>query len=110
MVKKYGLEPPYSIEAENVVLERHQLLPFCQQVDQFLGDVLEVLVAPVEADHSLNDPLVLDFIVEVATEYSFVERGGVGVEDGPVPFFQECFDMLEDNQGHYLSHDVLEYL
>ena len=104
VVEEDRLQPPHPVEAEGVVLQGDQLLALGKQVDQLPRHVLEVLVASVEVDHPLDNPLLLYLVEEVAFEYPPVEGGGVGVEDRPVPLLDCGLDVLENDQLLDLPH------
>ena len=107
MVEEDSFQFPDPVEGEGVVLQGDQLLPLGKQVDELPGHVLEVLVASVEVDHPLDDPLLLDLVEEVAFEDPPVEGSGVGVEDRPVPLLDRGLHLLENCQLLDLPHYYL---
>ena len=108
MIKESGLYLPNRIKGENFLLQADYLLPVCDQVDKLFGDILQVLVAAVVIDHAFYDPLVFDFLVEVAAVDSLVEGIQIGVEDRPIPIFDFGVDVLKDMEGFYLYHIDLD--
>lgn len=46
-------------------------------------------------DHTLNNPLIIDFTIEITSEYSGIEGTQVSKENNPMGVLDFCIDILK---------------
>lgn len=112
MINKFSFDFPHFIKIVIFIIQRKQLLTFCNKFRQLVFTILKMLWRSVIMNHSFSNPFIFDLVVQETSKNSGIKCWGIFIKSNVIAIFNLSLNTLYNGNvlNFHKSFNSAEYL